>query len=93
MTSTFTPGGPAGALRGVVRPRPTHRDLEAFALAHVPGMTKAKARRLARCAISEADPYGSILGRLAESRMMRGADPTGNTAASRVDVERRRRAA
>lgn len=87
MTADPKPGA-AGLM--VLRPHPTHRDLEAFALARL-GCSKAKARRLARAAHGEPDPYEAVLGRTV-ARRMRGRsdpDPTGNTAVA--NAMRRRR--
>lgn len=90
MSAILVPsGGPAGVAGAVVRARPTHRELETFALAHLPGITKAKARRLARRCAAEPNPYEAILGRQIESAMLRGHDPTGDIAVRRVRAQER----
>lgn len=80
MPELLNLGRPVEGSAGLVRARPTHRDLEAFALSRLPGITRSKAKRLARLAVQEADPYTAVLGRSIEARMLRGADPTGDTA-------------
>lgn len=85
MTDTkILPGGSAGETKSLVRARPTHRDLEAFARTRL-GVTAAKARRLARRAITDPNPYEAVLGRRIERRMLLGADPTADAAVRNVD--------
>lgn len=101
MTAALRPGTTAGAgTGGKVRPRPTRREVESLLLKCFPGLSKSAANRSARCSTSATDPYAAAVANV-RRRMTAGefynalgyGDPTGNTAASHVDAERRRRAA
>lgn len=81
MTVTYCPGGPAGAIRGEVRPRATHREIEEFLVRRISGLSKSKARRIARAVAAEPNPFEAALDR---SRVITYPDPTGETAVRNV---------
>jgi hypothetical protein len=80
VNAIVSPATPGGAVKGEVRSHPTRRQLEAFIIARVPGMSRSRANRLACQAMHEPDPYSAALGRVVESGMLHGSDPTADSA-------------
>jgi hypothetical protein len=86
MSLTLSPATTGGAVKGEVCLHPSRRQLEHFIIVRVPGTSRAKANRAARQALREPDPYSAALGRVIESGMLRGLDPTADTALRRVSA-------